>query len=108
MAYENNSGSGFLQNLKGPIAMELRLSIYHPLVMRSSYFIDLPREVIKNLALSLQDAIYLPGDYVIRAGDFGREMFFILRGMIEILNENRMPLNRLYDGVCFGEIALLT
>lgn len=96
------------QHLSGPLALELKLIIYHPLVTRAPFFQKTSAEVIKNIVVSLQDAVYLPGDYIVRKGDYGREMFFIFRGTVEILNADRTPVATLTTGLYFGEVALLT
>jgi voltage-gated potassium channel len=52
--------------------------------------------------------VYLPGDYIFRAGDQGKEMFFIGRGTVEILGKDEESVQAtLGDGQFFGEVALV-
>ena len=39
---------------------------------------------LRALLLSFQETVFAPGDIVIRKGDVGREMFFIVRGSVEV------------------------
>jgi signal-transduction protein with cAMP-binding, CBS, and nucleotidyltransferase domain len=43
---------------------------------------------IEKLASSLQIRVYADRDMVIRKGEVGRAMFFILRGQIEVVSED--------------------
>ena len=53
----------------------------------------------------------LPGEYACEQGDVGEEMFFIVRGRIQIIYEssdgNRTELVIRKDGEFFGETALI-
>jgi len=55
--------------------------------------------------------IFKPGDYLMRAGEKGREGYVILSGRVEVIRETdgtRMPLGVLGPGDVVGEMALLT
>jgi signal-transduction protein with cAMP-binding, CBS, and nucleotidyltransferase domain len=49
-------------------------------------------EFIATLARNLKMRVYTDGTYVIRKGEVGRAMFFILRGEVEILSEDGKSL----------------
>lgn len=52
--------------------------------------------------------VSMSGDFVIRAGDDAREMFFIKQGEVEVLaNDNKTRIAILREGAYFGEIGLL-
>lgn len=106
--HNDHASDSLFERLSGPLALELKLNIYHSLVTRAPFFQHASTEVIKNIVVSLQDAIYLPGDYVIRKGDVGREMFFIFRGTVEVVSAERVGVASLTAGLYFGEVALLT
>jgi CRP-like cAMP-binding protein len=62
---------------------------------------------LQNLSMMLKPKSCLPGDFIIRMGDTGREMYFISRGQVEILDGDGKRLNTLADGDFFGELSLL-
>lgn len=64
---------------------------------------------LREIALEMKPVVFMPGDYVIWAGDHGREMYFISRGTVEVLSpeDGVTVLNRLSQGDFVGEMALL-
>ena len=55
--------------------------------------------------------IYLeisPGDYIVRQGEIGFEIFFIAKGVAEAVDFNGKVYARMTEGSFFGEIALFT
>jgi CRP-like cAMP-binding protein len=50
--------------------------------------------------------IYLPGDYIIVKGQYGKEMYFIRCGECQVISAKDMVICSLFDGNSFGEIAL--
>jgi glucose-6-phosphate 1-dehydrogenase len=62
---------------------------------------------LHNLAMMLKPVVYTPGEYVIRKGDPGHEMYFICRGRVEVLDGNAKRVATLVEGDFFGEMSLL-
>jgi CRP-like cAMP-binding protein len=62
---------------------------------------------LHNLAMMLKPVVYSPGDYIIRQGETGREMYFICRGKADVLDGTGKRLNTLGEGDFFGEVGLL-
>ena len=53
---------------------------------------------------------YQPGEYIIHQGTTGKEMFIILRGMVQIrqdLNGESIDVKTMSAGECFGEMAII-
>ena len=59
--------------------------------------------IVKNLSIR----VYPKGEFVIMEGEIGTEMFFLIEGIVDIYNSRGVRLNRLTEGKCFGEMALL-
>ncbi len=62
---------------------------------------------LHNLALMLRPVVCSAGEYVVRKGDVGAEMYFICRGQVEVLDGAGKLLSALGEGDFFGEISLL-
>jgi F-box/leucine-rich repeat protein 7 len=51
-------------------------------------FKNLDQNFIQTLSTSMQSRIYNPSEFVIRKGEIGRAMFFVLRGDVEVISED--------------------
>jgi ATP-binding cassette subfamily B protein len=50
----------------------------------------------------------MPGDYIVRVGEYADKMYFIKEGEVEILaTDNKTRIGILRSGAYFGEIGLL-
>ena len=67
--------------LHAGLSAALRVFLYSGSVLRSPYFRCRDSNYILQVLTSLEDCAFLPGDYVCRFGDEGREMFFIRQGV---------------------------
>jgi voltage-gated potassium channel len=75
------------------------------LVARVPLFAELGAIAIANIVARLRSHSYPPGAYVVRKGEPGDAMYFIVRGRAEVRITG--PLRELRDGDFFGEMALL-
>jgi len=55
----------------------------------------------------LKLVVYPRYEYIITAGEIAEEMYFIVKGVVEIRDLNNEVLNTLKQGQNFGEMALL-
>jgi glucose-6-phosphate 1-dehydrogenase len=60
-----------------------------------------------NIAMVLKPEVVDAGDFVIRKGDVGRKMYFLVRGEVEVLDGDGRIINTLGPGSFFGETALI-
>ncbi|KAJ3159299.1 hypothetical protein HDU86_001902 [Geranomyces michiganensis] len=65
-------------------------------------------EFIITLAAAMQTRVYTDNSYVIRKGEVGRAMFFVLRGEVEVVSEDgETVINLMKEESFFGEIGVL-
>ena len=75
-------------------------------------FAGFSEEEMKIMAGKLSSEIYNGGDVIIRKNDLDRDLFLLIRGMVNITlklnnHQREIRLNTLSSGNTFGEIALL-
>ncbi|KAI9338803.1 hypothetical protein BDR26DRAFT_406038 [Obelidium mucronatum] len=103
---------GLLTDMNEALRMEISLQNTRDLIMRLPL---LRREMndhrdeifYSQIASCLHARYFIPGDCVIKQGEVGIDMFFILSGKVDILVDGNLKLS-LYDGAYFGEVALIT
>ena len=101
---ESSIIDGLPQGLRTDVALFLKRDIIQKVPLFAAASDDLVREI----ALQMQPVIFTPGDIVVRAGDPGREMYFIGKGELEVFGpDGTTPVAFLRDGDFFGENALL-
>jgi glucose-6-phosphate 1-dehydrogenase len=62
---------------------------------------------LSQVILALRPEVVKAGHTIIRKGAMGREMYILVRGEAEVIDENGHVLKTFKDGDFFGEIALL-
>lgn len=72
----------------------------------------LPESAIETLAADSHIELYAPGEYVVRQGETGEELYLCLHGTLQVLhqpdNGEMREVAQLAAGGLFGEIAQLT
>ncbi len=97
-----------LERLPPGLRTAVALHLKRDLLQAVPLFRGASESVLKEIALEMKPSLYLPGEAVIRAGERGREMYFISRGSVEVVaKDGTTLLGRLSAGDFFGEIALL-
>ena len=76
------------------------------LLRQVSYLAHLDEDRLNEIASLLTPRLALPGEHVVRRGDFGDAMYFISTGAVEV--ELEPDPVRLGSGEFLGELALLT
>ena len=69
-------------------------------------FADTSSVFLHGLALVLKPAVFAAGDFIVRKGEPGSEMYFVARGEVEVADGER-ALGTLGEGSFFGEKSLL-
>uniref|UniRef100_A0AAY4A6N6 Cyclic nucleotide-binding domain-containing protein n=1 Tax=Denticeps clupeoides TaxID=299321 RepID=A0AAY4A6N6_9TELE len=94
-----------------------------PLVMRTAIAVDInlatfqkidlfkgcDNQMLVDMLLRLKSIVYLPGDFVVKKGDIGKEMYIIKAGEVQVVGgpDNTIVFVTLKAGCVFGEISLL-
>jgi len=105
LGYEEST---VLAGLPPSLHTDVSLFLKRDIIQGVPFFQDANEELIRDIALSMKPVIYLPGDYVFRAGENGFVMYFISRGKLEVISsDGQRVYTTLSDGDFFGEIALL-
>ncbi|XP_018429005.1 PREDICTED: cyclic nucleotide-gated cation channel beta-3, partial [Nanorana parkeri] len=88
------------------IAVDVNLAI----VNNVELFKGCDAQMIQDLLLRLKSIVYLPGDFVCKKGEIGREMYIIKQGAVQVLGgpDDKKVLVTLKAGAVFGEISLLS
>ncbi len=62
---------------------------------------------LKDIAGSLEQMFYSPGQTIISKGDIGHEMYIIAHGVVEVIVKDNDVAATLHEGQIFGEASLL-
>ncbi|XP_048385598.1 cyclic nucleotide-gated cation channel beta-1-like isoform X3 [Stegostoma tigrinum] len=94
-----------------PVKMQLSIAIdqNYAIVSKVDLFKECDKQMAYDILLKLKSVVYLPGDFVYKKGDVGREMYIIKSGQVQVLggpDDNKASVT-LKAGSVFGEISLL-
>ena len=63
---------------------------------------------MNSISRSMTVRLFPSGRFIIRKGEDGRAMFFILKGVVQVVSDDgEIILNTMKEGSVFGEIGLL-
>ena len=94
------------EELPHTIAMEILLFLNRTILSKVSLFRNAHEIFIREIVQLLRPIVFLPGDYIIRQGEFGDCMYFLSSGDVEVL-VGESKIAQLGAGSPFGETALL-
>eukprot|EP01062_Namystynia_karyoxenos_P065900 TRINITY_DN59952_c0_g1_i1.p1 TRINITY_DN59952_c0_g1~~TRINITY_DN59952_c0_g1_i1.p1 ORF type:complete len:1033 (+),score=216.74 TRINITY_DN59952_c0_g1_i1:134-3232(+) len=95
--------SGLPASMQGHIGLYVRIKFITAVPMFSSACADSR----VALAEALVNMVYGPGQYIIKAGEIGEEMFFLGHGYADVISPDGTYLITIKKGGFFGEVALL-
>ena len=100
--------SAAISALPPTLRTEVALFLSRDILQRVPLFRGASDDFIKAIAVEMHPLIFLPGDYIVRAGEPGEEMYFISRGRVEVVSaDDKVVYATLTTGDFFGEMALL-
>jgi len=62
---------------------------------------------LSQVILALRPEVLAPGEVIMRRGDMGQDAYVVVRGQVEIVDDQGTVVKTLKDGDVFGELALL-
>ena len=97
-----------ISDLPPTLRAEVSLFLNQDIIQKVPLFQGGSEEFIRAIVSEMHPVIYMPGDYIIRAGDLGDEMYFISLGTVEVVSPDGTAVYAtLTSGDFFGEISLL-
>jgi cyclic nucleotide-binding protein/ion transport protein len=97
-----------LEGLPPGLRREVMVHLKKDVIEKVPFFRGADADLLSDLAMQLKPLVSTPGEVFFRAGDLGEEMYFISRGIVEIVGpDGKAVYATLSDGDFFGEIALL-
>uniref|UniRef100_A0A668AUD4 Cyclic nucleotide gated channel subunit beta 3, tandem duplicate 1 n=1 Tax=Myripristis murdjan TaxID=586833 RepID=A0A668AUD4_9TELE len=91
--------------MRTAIAVDINLATFQKIAL----FQGCDQQMLVDMLLRLKSIIYLPGDFVVKKGDIGKEMYVIKSGAVQVVGgpDNSIVFVTLKAGSVFGEISLL-
>jgi CRP/FNR family transcriptional regulator, cyclic AMP receptor protein len=78
------------------------------LLANFSIFKTLNEANLKDFVSLLRLRKYVPNDCIIRKGDPGKNLFIILSGGVDVVDQDGISITRLRNGEVFGEMSLIS
>ncbi|MGD9223183.1 MAG: cyclic nucleotide-binding domain-containing protein [Desulfobacteraceae bacterium] len=78
------------------------------LLSNFSIFRTLTEENLKDLVSMLRLRKHATNDIVIRKGDPGKNLYIILSGLVDVLDQDGISIAKLQNGEVFGEMSLIS
>ncbi|XP_012372788.1 cyclic nucleotide-gated cation channel beta-3 [Octodon degus] len=101
--------SDLLEKLPTTMQLALAIDMNFNIISKVDLFKGCDTQMIYDMLLRLKSVIYLPGDFVCKKGEIGKEMYIIKQGEVQILEgpDSDQVLVTLKAGAVFEEISLL-
>ncbi|TEA37473.1 hypothetical protein DBR06_SOUSAS37110005 [Sousa chinensis] len=103
--------SDLLETLPTTMQLALTIDVNFSIISKVDLFkaSGCDTQMIYDMLLRLKSIVYLPGDFVCKKGEIGKEMYIIKQGEVQVLGgaDGAQVLVTLKAGAVFGEISLL-
>jgi len=102
-----NSYALLMQGLSVNLFIELKAHLFKKLFSEGPFFQGAPGGFLRSLVQVMVEVTYCPGDVIIRYGDLGDQMYFVVKGRLDVLSPANLVIGKIQENMYFGEIALL-
>ena len=87
--FANRSGTQrelgeFFEELPSQLAIDVQMSLHRRLIRKVPLFQRCGEDCVRRLVQMLKFEVFLPGDWIVRQGEEGDEMFFLNNGTAEV------------------------
>ncbi|KAF4094298.1 hypothetical protein AMELA_G00011460 [Ameiurus melas] len=98
-----------LVQLPDKMRLDIAVDVSYSIVSKVPLFEGCDRQMIYDMLKRLRSVVYLPGDYVCKKDEVGREMYIIKSGAVQVVGgpDGKTIFVTLKAGSVFGEISLL-
>ena len=96
-----------IADLPNSLKSEIAFYINHVILERVPLFAEFDLPLVKSLSSILFPEVFLRGDFVVKQGNIGEEMYFINTGVVEVFPDDGRFRVLKSVGDFFGEISLL-
>ncbi|UPR00889.1 cyclic nucleotide-binding domain-containing protein [Chloropicon primus] len=108
--HEKNKGiddATMIEDLPPYLRKEVALFLNRNIIVKVPMFRGLSITFITALVIRLKPLLCLEDDYIIRDGEVGNEMYFLLKGHVQVMDPEGGIIASLPAGSFFGEMALV-
>lgn len=103
----SDNDAKIISDLPQALKQELQVYMNMKLIRNLALFKKCSQACLKEVAASLEQHFYAPGDTIIHIGEEGEEMYIIGHGSVDIIISDGTTVAQLHEGQFFGEAALL-
>ncbi|XP_026094511.1 cyclic nucleotide-gated cation channel beta-1 isoform X3 [Carassius auratus] len=98
-----------LDQLPDKMRLDIAVDVSYNIISKVPLFQGCDRQMIFDMLKSLKSVVYLPGDYVCKKDEVGREMYIIKAGEVQVVGgpDGKTVFVTLKAGAVFGEVSLL-
>uniref|UniRef100_A0A667XGD8 Cyclic nucleotide gated channel subunit beta 1a n=1 Tax=Myripristis murdjan TaxID=586833 RepID=A0A667XGD8_9TELE len=98
-----------LVQLPAKMRLDIAVDVNYAIVSKVALFQGCDRQMVFDMLTRLKSVVYLPGDFVCKKGEIGREMYIIKQGEVQVVGgpDLQIVFVTIRAGSVFGEISLL-